>query len=166
MTQEEKSQYVPIEEYARLMSVAPIPAVDLIVVRGGGTKVLLGRRTDHPAKGYWFVPGGRLLRDETVPEAVRRISCRELGVELEAGRGLGVYHHRHPRDALGTAAGCHFVVFAVVVRWPEEENEVVPADGSHENFRFWGVPALLGHAAVHQLTKNYFMPFADNHVFS
>lgn len=156
---------LPKEEYARIMSTTPIPAVDIIVTNGNG-HVLLGRRNDHPAKGYWFVPGGRLLRDETIQEAVHRISMRELGVPLAPGRALGVYHHRHTTDAMGTDTGCHYVVFAVSACWPSSEAvHPVPADDSHENLRFWSVHSLLADAAVHEFTKNYFLPFANNHIF-
>lgn len=160
-----KSAHLPKEEYVRLMASGPIPAVDMVITDRDG-KVLLGRRTDHPAQGFWFVPGGRLLRDETVSEAVRRISTRELGVALEPGRGLGVFHHRHPTDAVGAHTGCHFVVLSVAARWPSELPAPVPADGSHEALRFFHVHDLLRDHSVHQLTKNYFLPSAPNCAFS
>ncbi|STJ10662.1 GDP-L-fucose synthetase [Escherichia coli] len=56
---------------------------------------LLGKRTNRPAQGYWFVPGGRVQKDETLEAAFERLTMAELGLRLPitAGQFYGVWQH-------------------------------------------------------------------------
>ena len=49
----------------------PLVSIDLIV-RNGKDQILVGLRTNEPAKGFWFVPGGRILKNERITEAFKR----------------------------------------------------------------------------------------------
>lgn len=51
-------------------------------------QVLLGQRLNRPAQGYWFVPGGRIHKDETMTQAFARLTKEELGVELQTDRSF------------------------------------------------------------------------------
>ena len=64
-----------------IIEATPLVSVDLII-RNPFQKVLLGKRTNRPAKGYWFVPGGRILKNETIYQALKRISEVEVGLNL------------------------------------------------------------------------------------
>ena len=59
------SKEKPIElnhdDLAEVIRLAPLVAIDLIIENDYG-QVLLGLRTNEPAKGYWFVPGGRIQK--------------------------------------------------------------------------------------------------------
>lgn len=52
--------------------------------------MLFGYRNNRPAKGSWFVPGGRIMQD-----AFKRISHGEIGIESELCNSycLGPYEH-------------------------------------------------------------------------
>lgn len=67
------------------MRLTPLVAIDLIV--RSEEKVLLGRRTNEPAKGFFFVPGGRIFKGETARTAFQRITLAELGFERVEARG-------------------------------------------------------------------------------
>ena len=59
-------------------------AVDAIVFgysREDGVSVLLIQRKYHPFKGGWAIPGGFVLEDESLEEAVSRELMEETGVE-------------------------------------------------------------------------------------
>jgi A/G-specific adenine glycosylase len=45
--------------------------------------------------GMWEFPGGKQQDDEDLPTCLRREICEELGVEIEIGAPLGVYHHAY-----------------------------------------------------------------------
>jgi colanic acid biosynthesis protein WcaH len=62
-------------------------SVDLVLVRDG-REVLLGLRTNRPAQGSWFVPGGRILKNEKRADASPGWP-RELGIaDIHAPAGL------------------------------------------------------------------------------
>ena len=56
----------------------PQTAVGAIVFRDD--KVLLVKRTNHPGKGLWAIPGGRVELGETLKEAASREVKEETGV--------------------------------------------------------------------------------------
>jgi hypothetical protein len=44
-------------EFACVVRCAPLPSIDLIIM-DPDSRVLVGLRTNEPAKDYYFVPGG------------------------------------------------------------------------------------------------------------
>ena len=51
------------ELYQKIREVIPTVCVDLIVTNVDGF-YLLGKRTERPAKGLWWFPGGRIFKWE------------------------------------------------------------------------------------------------------
>ena len=47
------------EDFATVVRSTPLVSLDFIVENSRG-EFLLGKRTNRPAQGYWFVPGGRV----------------------------------------------------------------------------------------------------------
>ena len=78
--------------YKLMLQSMPIATVDLVVVRGQGKnqEFLLGRRANNPYRGKWFIPGGRILRGETLDQAVKRQLKQELGIR--GGKATFVTH--------------------------------------------------------------------------
>lgn len=72
------------EHFVELVRGLPLVSVDLVLVRDG-IEILLGLRTNRPAQGSWFVPGGRILKDERRADALKRVAARELGIADVAG---------------------------------------------------------------------------------
>lgn len=70
---------IPEEIYQTVLRTMPIPCVDLIVFNGAG-EVLLVRRTNEPARGHWWFPGGRVHFGETRETAARRQLMKECGL--------------------------------------------------------------------------------------
>ncbi len=67
-------------------------------MRNNKQEILLGKRLNRPAQGSWFVPGGRILKDESLENAFKRLMKEELAIEtqgLKAHNGTfkGIYQH-------------------------------------------------------------------------
>lgn len=58
----EREAYINDETWKSIVQSMPIPSVDLVVKCPDG--ILLGKRVNEPAKGEWFVPGGRIQKGE------------------------------------------------------------------------------------------------------
>ena len=86
------SEWIPKDEWETIVRNVPIVSVDLVVKRSDG--IVLGKRTNEPAKGEWFVPGGRVQKGETRVEAVHRITEEEFGVSVDVIESLGAFEHR------------------------------------------------------------------------
>ena len=76
-----KVDWISEDDWNTIVSQVPIVSIDLVVLCDDG--VLLGKRENEPAKGEWFVPGGRVRKSETLVEAVDRVGQQELGTEVE-----------------------------------------------------------------------------------
>lgn len=98
------------ETFKSVVASAPLVSIDL-VVRNQAGQVLPGLRNNRPARGYWFVPGGRIRKDERVVDALDRLVFGELGVETkqDQARFLGVYQHFYDDNFSGTDFSTHLV---------------------------------------------------------
>jgi colanic acid biosynthesis protein WcaH len=144
-------------EFLEVVERTPLVSIDLIVRRKDGC-VLLGMRTNEPARGCWFVPGGRMHKNETIEAAFRRICADELGLEASwaSARFLGVFEHFYTTNfAEQSGFGTHYVVLAYEIT-PRDMPEKLPAD-QHGEFRWFEVERLLRTDAVHPHTKAYFL---------
>ena len=143
-------------DFSRLIQQAPLVSIDLIV-QNDQAQVLLGRRRNAPAKGYWFTPGGRIRKGETIPQALSRIVRAELGVDgkAHAHKFLGVYDHLYEDNVFEDPSyGTHYVTLAHQI-----EVEVILGDlpgDEHSDYRWWGLDELRASPEVHPYAKAYF----------
>ena len=137
-----------------VVAATPLVAIDLVVCSEQG-RVLLGKRQNRPAQGFWFVPGGRIRKNERVKDALRRISQAELGIALEGAGLMGAFDHIYA-DNFYAAPGIntHYVVLAY--RCALSEEAPLRADDQHSAMRWWAVEELLASPEVHENTKRYF----------
>ena len=112
-----------------MVAATPLVSIDLVVCDASG-RLLAGWRVNEPARGTWFVPGGRIHKNETVSDAMRRISAAELGVTLTMSDAslLGVYDHFYDTNFAGVPGiGTHYVALAYQVN-VVPDLEGLPAD--------------------------------------
>ena len=141
-------------DFLRIVDSTPLVSIDLILRNASG-EILLGHRTNRPAQGRWFVPGGRIRKNERVSEALLRISQRELGVEISQAKLLGVCDHFYPDNFLGApGVSTHYVVLGMEAMWPAGAS--VQADDQHDEFKWWAAEEILTSDTVHENTKAYF----------
>ena len=139
-----------------IIEATPLVSIDL-VIRNPSNKVLLGKRNNRPAMGYWFVPGGRIFKNETINQALKRISEVELGQDLstKAPSLLGAYDHIYEDNFLNVKGiNTHYVVLAFVIALQQEIE--VKSDEQHIELKWWEIDKLLLDQTVHQNTKVYF----------
>ena len=149
-------QWLAPEDFDDVVRLTPLVAIDLIV-RSPEGRILVGRRTNEPAKGSFFVPGGRITKNETLAAAFRRISLAELGVEKRIGeaRFVGVYEHFYATNNHEVAGfGTHYVVLAYELTSPVQALPL-PKD-QHGEFAWLTEAELRRNPEVHQNTKAYF----------
>lgn len=79
--------FIEPEEYREILERTPIPCVDAVVVMDG--KFVLIRRKDEPAKGQWWLPGGRVYKNELMEDAIKRKVKEELGIAVTIVKQLG-----------------------------------------------------------------------------
>ena len=96
------------EEYQHIVDTMPILCVDL-VLSDRNCKYLLVKRNNDPLKGKWWVPGGRVFKDESLEEAAVRKAREELSLEITKPKLWGYHEY-----LLGEIHAVSFV-FTIVV---------------------------------------------------
>src|SRR4051812_4136657 len=107
------SSFLDHDIFRCVVQSAPLVSIDLLV-RDRRGRYLLGRRKNRPAQGAWFVPGGRVWKDETLDAAFLRLTQAELGrrVARAAAELAGVYEHLYDDNFAGTDFSTHYIVLA------------------------------------------------------
>jgi len=142
--------------FADIVRQAPLVSIDLIL-RDAQDRVLLGRRVNPPAQGWWFVPGGRIRKDERLAEAITRLLKDEIGWTAPASASfMGVYEHLYADNFMGTRAfSTHIVVLAYSMNLGTPLPE--PPRHQHSEYRWHTIPELLAAPDVHRYTQAYFL---------
>lgn len=76
--------------YHKIVQIMPISCVDLVVANDFG-QVLLAKRTNQPAIGKWWFPGGRVHYLETRIDAAIRKLREECGLKSDQLVELGTF---------------------------------------------------------------------------
>ena len=142
------------QRFIDIIQHTPLVSIDFIILNDAN-EVLLGVRNNPPAKHYWFVPGGRIYKNETIVNAKKRIFKTEIGQEYQEGcdQFVGLYDHIYEDNTFKIeGVGTHYVVSGWRVRL--SSNEIKP-DDQHSSFRWWKVEDALKEPRVHHLTKAY-----------
>jgi colanic acid biosynthesis protein WcaH len=140
----------------KVVRLAPLIAIDLIV-RNVRHEVLLGLRNNAPAKGFYFVPGGMILKNESLRQAFARLAKNEINCEakLDDARLLGVYEHFYADNRFGEPGyGTHYVVLGYELKLDDASG--LKGDAQHSELRWWSKAELLASGRVHDNTKAYF----------
>jgi colanic acid biosynthesis protein WcaH len=142
-------------EFSCVVRCAPLPSIDLII-RDSDRRVLVGLRTNEPAKNSYFVPGGVIRKNETIELAFARILRAETGCRASHGdaRFLGAFQHFYSTNRFGDPAyGTHYVVLAYALQLDRPE---IVLDAQHSESKWMAVDDLIAASDVHENTKAYF----------
>jgi colanic acid biosynthesis protein WcaH len=151
-----------IEDFLQVVSNTPLIALDL-VIQDTEERVLLGWRVNEPAKESWFVPGGRIYKNERLKEALTRILETELGIKEYHGtyKVFDIADHIYdtcfyPKDPHYT--NTHYVVIGIQIVL--EDINLVKLEGmmdQHSRMKWMSVSELLQAQDVHEYTKKHFL---------
>ncbi|RKP51265.1 GDP-mannose mannosyl hydrolase [Trinickia fusca] len=145
-------------EFLEAVRLTPLISIDLIASDEHG-RVLVGERRHAPARGSWFVPGGRIRKDESLDAAFARTVEDELGI-AHAVRGdarfVGVFEHHYADENFAAAPGIstHYIVLAYALAIAGD----TPLTRFAQHHRYaWLLPDELRlREDVHAFTKAYF----------
>lgn len=132
----------------------PIIAIDLII-KNKKAEILMGRRSNNPAKNFFFVPGGRILKNEKIELAFERISLIELGKSLKINdaKFLNYYEHFY-KNSLWDIKGIttHYLVLAF--EYNSTTKEKFNLNNQHKSFQ-WISKKNKNDFNIHEYALNY-----------
>ena len=137
--------------FKTIIDSAPLISIDILARKNN--KVLLGKRVNKPAQGYYFSTGGRVNKNETIDHAIDRIAQHELNIELQSRpKFLGVFEHFYD-DSIYEDVSTHYLNLAY--EYEVEEISNLPTE-QHNEYQWFAIDELLESKQVHKYTKDYF----------
>ncbi len=124
--------------YQKIRSVIPTVCVDLIITNSDGLYIL-GKRTERPAQGLWWFPGGRIFKWETWQDTAFRKGREELGVELEIGEIVSIENYFAEEE------GYHTVNLVAHAKY---SGGSIQLDTSHTEFKWFSEVSEDLHSCV------------------
>tara|TARA_R110000850_G_scaffold86050_2_gene185533 strand:- start:701 stop:1126 length:426 start_codon:yes stop_codon:yes gene_type:complete len=134
-----------------------------LIIRNPEGRLLLGKRTNRPAQGFWFVPGGRVMKNETLDTAFERLSQTELGVVIPRSSAslLDLYEHFYNDCVFGEAPDTHYVVAGYLLDLADQSLLDLPKS-QHNEFKWWSPSEMINDNSVHQHSRDYLAALAKH----
>ena len=144
------------ETFKCVVKNAPLISIDLII-ENKNKQYLLGKRKNKPAKGFLFVPGGRILKGENISKAFERITLAEIGksIPISIAKFLGVFEHFYKDSVFNDQISTHYIVLAYKLKISDIEISSLPRT-QHMNYFWLSISEILKREDVHPYTKLYF----------
>ena len=142
------------EIFSNIIEYTPLVSIELMVKNNIG-EVLLGQRINEPAKDFWFVPGGRIYKNETLDKAFKRIVKDELGIELSRkdSKFHGLFEHFYNNNVFNNDFSTHYVALAHEIHVVYN----IKTNNQHSSYRWFNIDELLSRDDVNKYTKEYFI---------
>ena len=137
--------------FKTVVDSAPLISIDILIKKGN--KILLGKRINKPAQGYFFSTGGRINKNESIDNAMARVALNELNIELKSiPKFIGVFEHFYD-DSIYKDVSTHYVDIAY--EYEVKEIPDLPTE-QHSEYKWFTIDELLESKQVHKYTKDYF----------
>jgi len=122
---------IPEKLYHQILENVPIACVDIAIVANGA--VLLVKRKDPPARGQWWVPGGRIHKGEMMKDTAFRKAREEVGIECHVGPIIHtaetIFLDGPGNSPVHSINSCFFL-------YPKDSEFVPTLDDHHEDYNW------------------------------
>jgi colanic acid biosynthesis protein WcaH len=146
--------------YQQIVQVMPISCVDLVVTNEDG-QVLLAKRTNEPASGKWWFPGGRIYYLETRLDAAVRKLREECGLEANQLIELGTFDVIVERSDNGSKVHGITTLYCAKIR----RDQTFTLDSQNSEAR-WRLPAEWLSPELHPFVQHSLDVFIRNQPLS
>ena len=145
---------IALDDFLFVIEKTPLISIDLII-KNEKNNILLGMRNNRPAQGCWFVPGGRIRKNEAIKTAFHRIGKSEIGINfnMDIANFMGIYEHFYENCVSHDTTSTHYIVLAYELFL---ENPSLHLDNQHSSYKWFEKSDLLSSDDVHENTKAYF----------
>ena len=152
------------EIFEIVLENTPLVSVD-IILENEKNQFLLGRRRNQPAKGFWFVPGGRIRKGELIIDALKRVALEEVGLEIKDHNYnfLGAFDHIYENSIFSTKArpsSTHYVALGFHYQIRAEEVSQVE-NPQHSELSWMSLKTASSIEALHKLSHDYILALSQ-----
>lgn len=147
------------DDYYLATKLSIVVSIDIILLYND--KILLGKRINEPAKNFFFTPGGRLHKGESIKDGFRRISKEEFGLELDLKKSLfvNIFEHFYENNFKDDKHKTQYLNLAYKYKLEDSRlleiiNKIMK--NQHNEILWLSELELLKNNNVHKYVKKYF----------
>lgn len=129
--------FIPDKLYEQIIQHTVIATVDLVIM-DSDKHILLCKRSNRPLKWQYYLPGGRINKNETMIQATHRKAKQELGLEIDTDRLIfvWVYDDIFSDSEFGDAS-THCIPVTFTYQLEPEEQYLIQWDNQHSDMGFF-----------------------------
>ena len=101
-------------DYIKVIETMPIVCVDALIINEKN-QYLLVKRTNEPLKDEYWLPGGRLHKNELLEESIKRKVREELGVDGKIIKLIGHFEEFFDKTSQQTNKNFHAISFVFLI---------------------------------------------------
>ncbi|MCK9162622.1 MAG: GDP-mannose mannosyl hydrolase [Arcobacteraceae bacterium] len=145
---------LPLEKFKTLIDIAPLVSMDFII-KNSENKILLGKRVNKPAFGYYFTLGGRVLKNEKLADAKKRILKEETELNINDfnPKFIGVFEHFYKDSFVDDNISTHYINLAYEI--DVSYIQALPQK-QHNDYIWLTVEEIMASDIVNKYVKEYF----------
>jgi colanic acid biosynthesis protein WcaH len=147
-------------EFLNLVDSLPIISIDLCII--SDCHILLGKRKNEPAKDYWFTPGGRIFKNESIDQSIQRIAINEVGfknISEHKIQLMGAWDHFYSTSRYSENISTHYVNLPhyILVNNFVKDSLLYPNGKNDQHYKWMWVPLKKENKKIkiHKYSKNY-----------
>lgn len=145
-------RFLDQELFNTIRKSLPICCIDLLFI-DFDNRVLLMRRSNHPAKGYLWFPGGRLYKDETIDEAISRKSVEETSIAPISSSFLDIQETIFPSCSFHPFS-IHTINLCYLIKWSGDPTDAVINDSQHSDLVWLPIIDVVSRDDIHPGVSN------------
>ena len=153
------NSWIAEDDFYLAVSLLPLVSIDLLVFNQQH-QLLLGLRNNAPAQDWWFSPGARIRKNESLPLAMQRIWQEELGQSIPwpvKPQLLGAWDHFYSNSRFDESISTHYVNLPHFVPLREAntwDESALPLD-QHREWRWMNLQDVVESSEVHEYVRVY-----------
>ena len=124
----------------------------------------MGRRINNPAKDKFFVPGGRVYKNESIIDAFNRILLSETGLTFSFNKttSIGLYEHFYNVTYWSTSeCSTHYIIEARLIEVDAENIKLnINLNEQHSGFEWISIKDTQSNS-IHSYSKIYLNKVKD-----
>lgn len=129
------------KDYKKIVELMPIMVIDYLIYENDkSNNILLVKRNNEPLKDQWWVPGGRIFKNESVNKSSKRILRKETGIiksDLKYLNFIGYYEAQYPKSEWDTDTHTISLIFEGTLK---SELTPIVLDNQSSKYKFGPPP--------------------------
>ena len=144
--------FLDLELFNSIRKNIPICCIDLLFV-DFDNRILLMRRCNHPAKDSLWFPGGRLLKDEKIDQAIRRKSIEETSIYPISFSFVDIQETIFSQTST-CSYSIHTINLCFLISWSKNPQDALINDSQHSDLVWLPISDAISRNDIHSGVSN------------